>query len=100
MSLDTFRERWPENGDGRYYVHSSCLDCAACTEIAPEIFARFKDGYAFVVKQPATPREEERIQEAIRACPMDAIADDGLAFDSKKIPAFAFVTGGSRDPRR
>lgn len=98
MSLAKFNERWPDNIVGPFYVHTQCLDCAVCMEIAPEIFARSTNGYSFVKRQPVGAEEEGRARQAIDTCPMAAIADDGLDFDSLRYPATAFVSGGSRDP--
>jgi ferredoxin len=98
MSLATFIERWPDNVAGSFYVHSACLDCSACTDIAPSVFKRYGDGYAFVAKQPLGQSEEALAIRAVQECPLDAISSDGLLFDAAIYPARSFITGGSRDP--
>ena len=68
----------PENVPGKYYVDDSCIDCDVCRQTAPDNFGHNEDeGYSFVVKQPENPDEEELCQEAMEACPVEAIGDDG-----------------------
>lgn len=67
----------PENVPGRYYVDTQCIDCDVCRDVAPENFTRYEDGgYSFVYKQPETKEEERRCQEALEACPVEAIGDE------------------------
>ncbi|RLE36695.1 MAG: ferredoxin [Acidobacteria bacterium] len=64
--------------DGKYYVDSSCIDCDVCRTTAPENFQANEDeGFSFVFKQPGNDEEEEQCQEALEACPVEAIGDDG-----------------------
>ncbi|MCK5500081.1 MAG: ferredoxin, partial [Tritonibacter mobilis] len=45
---------------------------------AAENFASSEQGgYAYVSKQPATEEEEGKCREALEACPVGAIGDDG-----------------------
>lgn len=67
-----------ENVEGRYYVDSGCIDCGVCYETAGENFAHSEEGgYAFLKKQPDTEEEEAKCREALEACPVEAIGDDG-----------------------
>jgi len=66
----------PGNVPGKYYVDVQCIFCGLCWETAPENFEA-GDPYAHVKKQPETPEEEERCQEALENCPVAAIGDDG-----------------------
>lgn len=67
-----------ENVPGRYYVDSQCIDCDLCRETAPLNFTRQDDGgYSYVFKQPTSSDEETQCQEAMAACPVEAIGDDG-----------------------
>jgi ferredoxin len=69
----------PENARGRFYVDDKCIDCDICREIAPANFSRSaKRGYAYVRKQPAGPREEKLCMEAMQACPVEAIGNNGV----------------------
>ena len=67
------------NVPGMYYITQLCISCALCQETAPGHFrANDQEGYCYVFKQPETPEEERLCSEAKKACPMDAIRDDGL----------------------
>jgi ferredoxin len=35
------------------------------------------DGHAFVMKQPTTPEEIKECENALAACPVEAIGNDG-----------------------
>ena len=70
--------KYPENAPGRYYGDTQCIDCDVCREAAPENFTRYDDGgYSFVYKQPVNEQEERQCQEALEACPVEAIGNDG-----------------------
>jgi ferredoxin len=69
--------KYPDNIGGRFFVDSTCIDCDACREQAPNHFTRNDDGgYSFVFKQPKTPEEEQDCQEAMEGCPVEAIGID------------------------
>lgn len=71
-------DRLPENVSGRFYVDRSCIDCDVCRDTAPANFARSdENGYSFVVKQPDSPEELALCEEAMLACPVEAIGNDG-----------------------
>jgi len=71
-------DKVPENAPGKYYVDSSCIDCDVCRSTAPENFGRSEEnGYTFVSKQPENAEEEGLCAEAMEACPVEAIGDDG-----------------------
>ena len=83
MSLTTFKNRWPENAAGKYYVDDRCLDCDYCSALAPDHFRRNDErGYFYVSKQAATAAEEATLQDAMEACPCEAI-DDGDQYDAE-----------------
>lgn len=64
--------------DGTFYVDSQCIDCNLCRETAPDNFKRNDDkGFSYVYKQPETPEETKLSQEALEACPVEAIGNDG-----------------------
>lgn len=74
-------QRAPDNAPGRFYVDAhECIWCSACTDVAPAHF-RPSDSETYVVcyRQPETPAEEEACQEALAACPVEAIGADGAA---------------------
>ena len=71
-------DRLPNQPDGKFYVDSQCIDCNLCRETAPDNFKRDDDkGYSFVYKQPGSTDEEKLCQEAMEACPVEAIGSDG-----------------------
>ncbi len=71
-------DRVEENVPGPYYVDSLCIDCDVCRDTAPDNFTRADDkGYSYVFKQPSTQEENELCQEAMAACPVEAIGNDG-----------------------
>jgi glyoxylase-like metal-dependent hydrolase (beta-lactamase superfamily II)/ferredoxin len=64
--------RLPENVPGDFFVDSTCIDCDACRQIAPETFA--EDGDASIVfHQPETREETKRALMALVACPTASI---------------------------
>jgi ferredoxin len=68
--------KWPENVTGDYYVDEKCIASKFCMAVAPDHFAMSPEGHAYVYRQPRTPEEEERCQEAFRGCPVAAIGND------------------------
>lgn len=70
--------RYSSNILGKYYVDKSCIACDACTGIATEFFKMNDDeGHAYVSKQPITKEEQDLCEEALEACPVLAIGNDG-----------------------
>lgn len=71
-------QKQPENASGKWYVDVNCIDCDVCRETAPNNFTQqAQKGYSYVYKQAATPEEEAQCQEALEACPVEAIGRDG-----------------------
>ena len=69
--------RVAENAPGPFYVDSTCIDCDVCRDAAPENFTRsFKHAYSYVSKQP-DETERAACEEALEACPVEAIGNDG-----------------------
>ncbi len=67
-----------ENARGKFYVDSQCIDCDVCRDTSPSNFRRDdENGYSYVYKQPETGEEAELCEEALGACPVEAIGDDG-----------------------
>jgi ferredoxin len=67
-----------ENVAGKYYVDDSCIACDACCVEAPKFFAmNDNEGHAFVKLQPQTPEEFKDAENAMAACPVEAIGNDG-----------------------
>ncbi|MGB7069489.1 MAG: ferredoxin [Pyrinomonadaceae bacterium] len=71
-------DKLPENEAGSYYVDGQCIDCDVCRDTSPANFARNdENGYSFVYKQPNSEIELKLCEEAIAACPVEAIGDNG-----------------------
>ncbi|MCX7012438.1 MAG: ferredoxin [Candidatus Sumerlaeota bacterium] len=71
-------DKLPENVPGKFYVDSTCIDCDACRATAPDNFSRSEEnGYSYVSKQPENDEELQLCKDALEACPVEAIGDDG-----------------------
>ncbi|MGH9903619.1 MAG: ferredoxin [Pyrinomonadaceae bacterium] len=71
-------DRVGENVAGQYYVDTQCIDCDVCRDTAPDNFTRSDDnGYSYVYKQPVNEEESALCEEALTACPVEAIGSDG-----------------------
>src|ERR1043166_4068431 len=64
--------RLPENVPGDFFVDSTCIDCDACRQIAPETFAEDGD-FSIVHHQPGNESEIKRALMALVACPTASI---------------------------
>ena len=64
--------RLPENVPGDFYVDSTCIDCDACRQIAPETFTEDHDT-SIVHHQPESAREIKRALMSLVACPTASI---------------------------
>jgi len=65
-------ERLPENAPGDFYVDRTCIDCATCRQMAPEVFEQ-GDGFSFVARQPGDAAAEGRALRALVSCPTGSI---------------------------
>lgn len=71
-------EKQPENVTGAWFVDTNCIDCDVCRETAPNNFTQQKEkGYSYVYKQPENEDELAQAREAMEACPVEAIGNDG-----------------------
>ena len=64
--------RLPDNAPGDFYVDRSCIDCAVCRWIAPEVFGEASD-HSFVSRQPVTEPERAAAARALVSCPTASI---------------------------
>src|ERR1051325_995107 len=64
--------RLPENVPGDFFVDSTCIDCDACRQIAPKIFAEDGD-FSIVHHQPENDHDIKRALMALVACPTGSI---------------------------
>jgi ferredoxin len=73
-------QKYENNVAGKFYVDSSCIDCDLCREHAPDFFKRDDDGgHSYVYRQPENEEQEAKCDEALAACPVEAIGSDGLS---------------------
>jgi glyoxylase-like metal-dependent hydrolase (beta-lactamase superfamily II)/ferredoxin len=66
------KKRVPENVPGDFFVDSSCIDCDACRQIAPAVFAEAVDT-SFVKAQPRSTGARRQALQALLACPTGSI---------------------------
>ena len=67
-----------DNISGKYYVDDQCIACDACVVEAPGFFTmNDNDGHAYVKIQPQTAEEIAECENALAACPVDAIGNNG-----------------------
>ncbi len=70
--------KYSQNVTGSYYVDDSCIACDACCVEAPKFFAMNDDeGHAYVKLQPQSHEERKEAENALAACPVEAIGNDG-----------------------
>jgi len=65
-------QRLPQNAPGDFYVDSTCIDCDACRQIAPDNF-REQGDLSIVYQQPSTAEQQQRALMALVACPTASI---------------------------
>jgi len=72
-------ERYEDNVPGKWYVDKKCILCSVCSEAAPKNFKESASSdHDIVYKQPENEDEERQCEEAMAACPVEAIGNDNL----------------------
>jgi ferredoxin len=72
------KSRGEKNLPGKYYVDDQCIACDACVMEAELFFMMDDDeGLAYVYRQPINKDEEEVCENALAACPVEAIGNNG-----------------------
>src|SRR3954462_11748752 len=66
------KKRVPENVPGDFFVDSTCIDCDACRQIAPLVFAEAAET-SFVKVQPNASTDRRQALRALLACPTGSI---------------------------
>lgn len=66
------RKQVPENVPGDFFVDSTCIDCDACRQIAPEVFGEAART-SFVKAQPQNSDDRQRALHAVLSCPTGSI---------------------------
>ena len=83
LFMADIKKRLPNNVEGEFFVDSTCIDCDACRQLAPEIFDD-ADDYSFVKAQPSTPEQRREATRALLACPTGSIGTLGTN-ESKQV---------------
>jgi glyoxylase-like metal-dependent hydrolase (beta-lactamase superfamily II)/ferredoxin len=73
--MANIQQRLRENVPGDFFVDSSCIDCDACRQLAPEIFREASDA-SIVYHQPETLVETKNALMALVACPTGSIGSE------------------------
>ncbi len=69
--------RYEDNVPGRWYVDKKCILCSVCSEAAPNNFREAENqDHDIVYKQPGNEDEVRQSEEAMAACPVEAIGND------------------------
>ncbi|MCK5882784.1 MAG: ferredoxin [Bacteriovoracaceae bacterium] len=64
--------------NGPYYVDTNCIACGVCIVDAPGFIVMNEgEGFAYFSKQPKSKTELMMCEEAIIACPVESIGNDG-----------------------
>ena len=74
--MANFEKSVPENAAGDFFVDATCIDCDACRQIAPAIFAD-AIGHSYVRHQPASTVDRTHALHAPLACPTGSIGCRG-----------------------
>jgi len=74
MQMAQLADRYDDNITGPYYVDYECIACDTCTNMAKKHF-KLTDNFdhAIVFQQPIGAEEIQLCQDALDACPVDAI---------------------------
>jgi ferredoxin len=59
----------------------ACIGAGVCALTAPGVFTQDDDGFSELLPGPAADRSEARVREAVRVCPVGAIAFGAVAAD-------------------
>jgi glyoxylase-like metal-dependent hydrolase (beta-lactamase superfamily II)/ferredoxin len=70
------KKKVPENVPGDFFVDSTCIDCDACRQIAPAVYAAASET-SFVKAQPSSYDDRRRALQALLACPTGSIGCEG-----------------------
>ena len=69
--------RYEDNVPGKWYVDKKCILCSVCSEAAPHNFREAENhDHDIVYKQPESDDEVRQAEEAMAACPVEAIGND------------------------
>lgn len=81
------KKRLSANVEGEFYVDSTCIDCDACRQLAPSVFASV-GGFSAVTQQPKAAEETRAARRALVACPTGSIGTTRKADLAEAISEF------------
>ncbi|HTK87262.1 MAG TPA: ferredoxin, partial [Nitrospiraceae bacterium] len=67
--MANIKKKLPSNIDGNFFVDSTCINCDACRQLAPETFREQQD-FSSVYHQPAGDLDSRHAYQAMIACPV------------------------------
>jgi glyoxylase-like metal-dependent hydrolase (beta-lactamase superfamily II)/ferredoxin len=70
------KKRLPLNADGDFFVDSTCINCDACRQLAPDTFADSGE-FSFVRVQPGNATQRREAFRALLSCPTGSIGTLG-----------------------
>jgi glyoxylase-like metal-dependent hydrolase (beta-lactamase superfamily II)/ferredoxin len=70
--MANLKKKLSNNVEGNFFVDSTCINCDACRQLAPETFQEHGD-YSSVFHQPAVSLEVHKAYQAMIACPVGSI---------------------------
>jgi glyoxylase-like metal-dependent hydrolase (beta-lactamase superfamily II)/ferredoxin len=70
--MANFRKKVAESVEGEFFVDETCIDCDACRQLAPEVFAEVGE-FSYVYAQPRSAAQSRAAIRALLACPVGAI---------------------------
>ena len=66
------KKRLRRNVAGEFYVDSTCINCDACRQLAPETFGE-ADEFSHVYSRPGSNAQVRKALQALLACPTGSI---------------------------
>lgn len=74
----TRADAFADNVPGKYYIDTTCINCALCPAIAPSVFRESDDAtHSIAYRQPTSPEEVVEAEDAVGQCPSKSIRNDG-----------------------
>ena len=70
--MANIKKKLSSNIEGNFFVDSTCINCDACRQLAPETFQEHEE-YSSVYRQPAGDLDCHHAYQAMIACPVGSI---------------------------
>lgn len=71
-------DAFADNVSGKYYIDTTCINCALCPAIAPSVFRESDDAtHSLAYRQPSSPEEVVEAEDAVSQCPTNSVRNDG-----------------------